>query len=349
MHRSFTRNLKIFCLLASGFIFHSNSWAIGPCPAVGYATSCSALITINPNGSLKVQIDPSVTPYDGSDDTLVGVINHSGATVYGIQLTGSNIFGLDGDGAFGGGNYSGPNTNFIISADGNSGVVNFNAGLADGQFVYFSLEGAPSQVKLAKRITIDPGHGLSCPTIHEKLGAFGDKIYPANNPPAGRLREDYLTVDVAQKLQPLLANDGYAVFLTKNNVNQCLPLIDRAKYANVHRSNMFVAIHFDAPAGITRYLGNHGSEGIYNSTKSDSYNFANFVAQSTSSALGVSNRGTKVDNDLGVLKLTSSRMTSILIEVARLSSPDDDIIHAAGATGKAANGIRNGINQFVNQ
>lgn len=42
-------------------------------------------------------------------------------------------------------------------------------------------------------------------------------------------------------------------------------------------------------------------------------------------------------------------MTAIIIEAARLSAPDDDIIHANGSIARAANGIRAGINAFVNQ
>ena len=352
MRRSLAQFFKILCLLVGGLAIHSNSWAIGQCPAIGYSTSCSALITINRNGSLKIQIDSSVSPYDGVEDSLVGVINNSGATVYGIKLTGSDIFGLDGDGAFGGNNYSGPNTNFTIAPDGNSGVVSFNGdrGLSNGQFAYFSLEGLPSVIKLAQTITIDPGHGTTCALIHQKVGAVGTKIYPANNPPAGPLREDNLTVNVATILASLLVHDSYKVTLTKTSVTVCPTLLERAQLANSRRSNMFVSIHFDAPAvGIKGILQFPGSEGIYNSVKSSSKSLALFVATDTSSALGVNNRGVTIENTFGVLKPTSSRMTAIIIETARLSAPDDDIVHASGATTRAANGIRAGINEFVNQ
>lgn len=93
---AFTTYLKITGLLAAALLFNSNSWAIGACPAVGQSPSCAALITINPNGSLKIQVDGSVPPYDGVEDSLVGVINNSGASVFGIKLTGQDIFGFDG-------------------------------------------------------------------------------------------------------------------------------------------------------------------------------------------------------------------------------------------------------------
>lgn len=344
------RIIKILCLLASGFVFHSNVWAIGQCPPIGQSPSCGALITINPNGSLKIQVDSSVPPYDGVEDSIVGVINNSGASVFGIKLSGSGIFGFDGDGAFGG-SYSNSDISFNIQ-DANTGIVNFTNpnGLENGKFAYFSLEGSPTAIKLTSTITLDPGHGTTCAAVSQAVGAVGSKIYPASNPPPGPLMEDSLTVDVASQLGSLLAGDSFDVKLTKGSVSACPTFLERTKIANDARSNLFVSIHFDAPAtGLTGLLKFPGSLGIYNSAKSSAATLAQFVANNTSASLGISNRGTKVDNSLAVLKTTTSRMTGIIIETARLSSPDDDVIHASGGTTRAANGIRAGINAFINQ
>lgn len=336
--------------LVGAFLCYGNSWAIGQCPPVGQSPSCGALITINPNGSLKIQVDPSVPPYDGVEDSLIGVVNNSGATVYGIKLTGDDIFGLDGDGAFGN-SYEGPNTSFSIQ-DANNGIVNFTGpnGLPNGGFAYFSLEGLPSAIKLSSTVTIDPGHGTNCAAVHQAVGAIGTKVYPANNPPPGPLKEDRLTVDVATRLQPLLVRDSYTVNMTKTSVASCPTFLERTKIANDARSNMYVSIHFDAPAtGVLGILKFPGSLGIYNSAKNSAATLAQLLANNASSNLGVNNRGVKVDNGLAVLKTTTSRMTAAIIEVARLSTPDDDILHASGATDRAANGIRAGINAFINQ
>lgn len=317
---------------------------------MGQSPSCAALITINPNGSLKIQVDGSVPPYDGVEDSLVGVINNSGSSVFGIKLTGQDIFGFDGDGAFGG-NYAGPNTSFSIQ-DAGTGIVNFTGpnGLESGKFAYFSLEGPPTGIKLSSTITIDPGHGAACAAVSQLVGAVGSKIYPANSPPAGSLKEDDLTVAVALLLQPLLSSDSFTVKMTKTSTLQCPKFLERTQLANDARSNLFVSIHFDAPAtGVTGVFKSSGSLGIYNSAKTSAATLAQFVANNTSSSLGVSNRGAKVDNSLAVLKTTTSRMTAIIIEVARLSAPDDDIVHTGGATSRAANGIRAGINAFINQ
>lgn len=78
----------------AAFAFTSAAYANGQCPAIGLSSSCSILITINPNGSLTFKSDPSVQPFDGEEDVLVGVFNNSGASVFGISLSGDNIFGL---------------------------------------------------------------------------------------------------------------------------------------------------------------------------------------------------------------------------------------------------------------
>src|SRR5205085_52122 len=125
------------------------------CPAIGLDTSCRILIVINPGGTLTVLQDSSQPPYEGSEDTLVGVVNQSGATVSSISLSSStDIFGFDGDGIcavgispqpagcpFGPTEYEGPNTSFSnINGTGTSGNVDFPSGLSDDTSTYFSLE-----------------------------------------------------------------------------------------------------------------------------------------------------------------------------------------------------------------
>src|SRR5262245_51990898 len=72
------------------------------CPAVGQDTDCGVIITVTDTGATI-----SVTgqgPYDGEDDTLVGVVNKSKLPVKALSISSSqNIFGFDGDGlvAFG--------------------------------------------------------------------------------------------------------------------------------------------------------------------------------------------------------------------------------------------------------
>jgi chitodextrinase/lysophospholipase L1-like esterase len=94
---------------------------------------------------------------DGSDDTLVGVLNSGTATLTSLPISSSSptpIFTLDGDGLcgaktanrphgcpFGGTGYEGPGTSFT-PVDPNNGTVDFgNGGLGPGASAYFSLGG----------------------------------------------------------------------------------------------------------------------------------------------------------------------------------------------------------------
>ncbi len=136
------------------------------CPAVGLDTSCSVLITIGAGGTLTFATDGTQGPFDGIEDTLVGVQNSSGATQASIALTGSFIFGFDGDGAcsssflncgnpalgatgYEGKDSSGNFDSFTVATIG-SGTVNFvgsaGAGLANGESAWFSLEGPPTAI-----------------------------------------------------------------------------------------------------------------------------------------------------------------------------------------------------------
>jgi hypothetical protein len=146
------------------------AWAGSICPAGSganpfthnpdaAATGCNVVITINADRSTTVTItDP--TPYEASEDVLVGVQNNSSSNVPNFSLSGPDIFGLEGDGiclfTFVGsgycsgavyqtdpGDYYGPNTTFTIT-DANTGTVNFTAPIPAGGSAYFSLEGIPS-------------------------------------------------------------------------------------------------------------------------------------------------------------------------------------------------------------
>jgi hypothetical protein len=135
-------------------------------------TGCNVVITINANRTTTVTItDP--TPYEISEDVLVGVRNNSSSSVPSFSLTGSGIFGLEGDGictfTFVGssyctasqhagtdpGDYYGPNTTFAIT-NSNTGTVNFTTPIPAGGSDYFSLEGVPS-INLA--VTVAPSTG----------------------------------------------------------------------------------------------------------------------------------------------------------------------------------------------
>jgi N-acetylmuramoyl-L-alanine amidase len=317
--------------------------AFTQCPAVGASPSCAVLITINPNGSLSIQTDGSVGPFDSIEDTLVGVQNNSGATVYGIRLNGSGIFGFDGDGTGGGATgYEGPGTSFTI-IDDNSGVVNFPAGLANGASAWFELEGSPAQARLGTSVAIDPGHGtVSCPG--GRTGATGPTNFPATAPPAGHIVEYKLAWAIASQLSTLLTARGYDVAMTKGSETACPTYAARVLIAKNAHANVLVSIHLD---GVDDPLV-HGSAGLYDSARLDSATLATKLVARVSTALGTTNNGIRVRNDLAVLN--SSRMAAVLIEVATISNVGGDelIMHGATATSLAATAIGAGLDDFLN-
>jgi hypothetical protein len=139
------------------------------CPAIGASPSCEILLVVNPDNSVAVVKDPAVGPFDGSDDTLVGVINDSSASVKAVTVSGpgSDLSGFDGDGIcsgdygtwdgssgcpYGPTGYEGPGTSFVTSSLlPDSAEVDFTGGLAPGKWAYFSLEGALATATLTAR------------------------------------------------------------------------------------------------------------------------------------------------------------------------------------------------------
>lgn len=154
------------------------------CPAVGAAPSCDILLVVNPDNSVSVLGDSSVGPYDGSDDTLVGIVNNSASPVPAVTVSGTNsgLAGFDGDGictyATGGTtggsgagfvgdsycnaqqlagtdpeDYQGPDNTFTLDPNSQNDVeVDFGGkGLAAGSSSYFSLEGALTAAVITAR------------------------------------------------------------------------------------------------------------------------------------------------------------------------------------------------------
>jgi hypothetical protein len=166
MKRQFTstcgRVTMILITAMAMLVFASSASATPPtppftqCPPVGLDTSCHTLIVVNSSGELEAFNDPSQPPFDGVEDTMIGVENKSSASVSSIALEGEFIFGFDGDGICAGfyvpgppctwphpTSYEGPETSFTIT-NVNEGSVNFTGGLAAGTSTYFSLEGPVS-------------------------------------------------------------------------------------------------------------------------------------------------------------------------------------------------------------
>jgi len=158
----------------------------GVCPNTTFLSNsgaCDIEFVLSSTGTLTTLVN-STTPYEGSDDQLVGVINNDpSVNITGLALTGpSGLFGFDGDGictygvgnAFGntpatpssllsycsasqlagtdgtnGNDYQGPDNSNVngfsgFTSSGTTGQANFTTPLLNGQTTFFSLELAPS-------------------------------------------------------------------------------------------------------------------------------------------------------------------------------------------------------------
>ncbi len=131
----------------------------------GAATGCNVVITVAASGTASTSVKDT-TPYENSEDVLVGVVNNSAVPVSVLNVagaSGSGLFGFDNDGIctftfvgssyctasqIGGtdpGDYQGPTSTFSNFSTFDSGTVNFSPAIpANGGTTYFSLEGLPS-------------------------------------------------------------------------------------------------------------------------------------------------------------------------------------------------------------
>jgi hypothetical protein len=163
-------------------------WAAGtPCPAVGSDTNgCEFIITVTSVNSAGAAVAftvavnaPDQGAYDGSDDTLVGIINNSGSVLKSITLPNTaGQFSFDGDGACSGAYTPGPtaaqclggvfgagvtgnndylsvNATSFSNITGSTGQVNFN-NLANGATSWFDLEGVLTATQIGPSSTPAP-------------------------------------------------------------------------------------------------------------------------------------------------------------------------------------------------
>jgi hypothetical protein len=183
-------------------------WAQGQCSSaipVGTATGCGALINVSAvdvNGSATAFTVTNLgngNPYDGTEDTLFGIVNNSGGTLKSILLsspdtTFGGIFNFDADGpcqwasefnnnsadcftnfpeGYTPTGYEGPNNTFLnISTNKTSGTANFTTPIPNGLSTWFALEGTPASLGQ----TIEPGGTYVYP-----IGNDNYKVMPFNN------------------------------------------------------------------------------------------------------------------------------------------------------------------------
>lgn len=173
-----------------------------------------------------------------------------------------------------------------------------------------------------KTIVVDAGHGGSDP------GAVG------NN-----LRESDVVLQIAKKLQSLLAAGGYNVVMTRTD-DSYVGLYDRPQLANQLNADVFVSIHANSYSSSSA----KGTEVLYfNNIK-----LAQIVHDELMKQVDTIDRGLVERPHLVVLN--STNMPSILVETAFISNPDDaKKLSSDDYQWRFARGIYNGIVKFLSQ
>ena len=201
-------------------------------------------------------------------------------------------------------------------------------------------------------VVIDPGHGFNCPAKGMAVGAVGATDFPPSDPPAGRLREDDLTMAIAREVQRLSPTSKYRVVLTKANANECPSFRERGRVANSEKAKAFVSVHINSklvvPYTDWAIPAAHGTSVFYNVRKSGSFNLAESMARAVSSSLGVNNRGVVADDEIAVLKPTVTKTElAVLVESARLSGDNETKLHTPGSATRIATGIKAALDESL--
>ena len=180
---------------------------------------------------------------------------------------------------------------------------------------------SPSRV-----VVIDPGHGGANSGTRSSFD--------------GR-REKEFTLDWAKRLAPLLAQQGWQVFLTRtNDVDVSLP--GRVAFAETYHADLFLSLHFNSagegreqaglesycltPAGLPSNLtrGYDDDRRLVfpnNSYDADNLRYAVRVQRSLLEVNGHNDRGVRRARFLGVLR--GQQRPAVLIEGGYLSNPQE--------------------------
>jgi N-acetylmuramoyl-L-alanine amidase len=146
-------------------------------------------------------------------------------------------------------------------------------------------------------IVIDPGHGG----------------FDRGGIPGQRVPEKIMTLDVSQRLKPLLEKTGYKVVMTRNT-DVFVPLGTRVAIANSYPNAIFVCIHFNSA---TR-SGANGIETYFYST--DSAPLAGSIHSALVGGAPSENRGVR---RRGYFVLRKTKVPAVLVECGFLTNPTE--------------------------
>ncbi len=171
-------------------------------------------------------------------------------------------------------------------------------------------------------VALDAGHG------GRDMGATG---------PTGLLEKD-IVLDIAQRVRELLVRGGVRVVMTRET-DTYVELPDRPRAARQQGATVFVSIHANAS---TR-SAIAGSETYY--LYPQSQQLAQMIQDELGRIAGLANRGIKTAN---FLVLRENDAPAVLVEVAYLSNPDDEVrLRALAFRQRLAEAIVRGVQRFL--
>jgi N-acetylmuramoyl-L-alanine amidase len=196
-------------------------------------------------------------------------------------------------------------------------------------------------------IVIDPGHGGSNVGTHSVVD--------------GRFEKEF-TLDWAKRLKPLLETNGWKVFLTRTS-DVYMTNSDRVAFADAHRADVFVSLHFNSaapdskpngletfcltPTGMPSTLPRGYSDPWSDRYPNNAFDTENLqLAVSLHTALlrtgGEEDRGIRRARFMGVL--LGQKRPAVLIEGGYLSNPHEaEKIESAEFRQKLAESVANAL------
>jgi N-acetylmuramoyl-L-alanine amidase len=192
------------------------------------------------------------------------------------------------------------------------------ATLALPLFLFTSTDAWPASSTRFTTVVIDAGHGG----------------FDRGGIPGQRVAEKAVALDVAQRLQRALAQQGYRTVMTRDE-DVFVPLPQRVAIANSYRNAIFVCIHFNA-------AGRSGANGIETYFySSESAPLAASIHRNLAAGAPTENRGLR---RRGYYVLRKTRIPAVLVECGFLTNPlEAELAQTAGYRQKLANEIANGI------
>jgi len=183
--------------------------------------------------------------------------------------------------------------------------------------------------------------GATAPALNAQLTRFttvvidaGHGGYDRGGIPGQRIPEKVMTLDVSQRLKPLLEKAGYRVIMTRDS-DVFVPLPTRVAIANSYPNAVFICVHFNSA---TR-SGANGIETYFYSTES-----APLAASIQGAVLGGApseNRGVR---RRGYYVLRRTGIPAVLIECGFLTNPTEaQYAQSAAYRQKLAENIARGI------